>query len=174
MAKENKTVPSESYQQALQAYCAALKQFHDKNYAAAQEAFRAIERENPDEPELGDRARNYALISERRQASSAPSPTTAEEYYRQGVLQLNGGAHDAALDSLNSALTANPSSADYLYARASLYALQGKAEQAAADLRKAITSNPKLRFFAVNDPDFERVRDEAVFIDVIEPTPAGS
>jgi hypothetical protein len=31
-----------------------------------------------------------------------------------------------------------------------------------------------LRFQASNDPDFDRVRDEAAFIDVIEPTPAGT
>ena len=41
-------------------------------------------------------------------------------------------------------------------------------------LRRAVAAEPTLRFQASNDSDFERIRDDAAFIDVIEPTPAGA
>ena len=52
--------------------------------------------------------------------------------------------------------------------------MQGNAVAAVEDLRQAIAADPKLRYQAANDGDFEKIRDEAAFIDLIEPTPAGA
>ena len=49
-----------------------------------------------------------------------------------------------------------------------------KGEAAVADLRRAISAEPQVRFQASNDPDFEPIREEPAFIDIIEPTPSGS
>ena len=46
-------------------------------------------------------------------------------------------------------------------------------EQAVSDLRQAIAADPQIRFQAINDPDFEQIREEPAFIDIIEPTPTG-
>ena len=51
---------------------------------------------------------------------------------------------------------------------------KGATEKAVADLRQAISVDPTVRFQAVNDPDFERIREEPAFIDIIEPTPTGA
>ena len=51
---------------------------------------------------------------------------------------------------------------------------QGNAEAAVADLRKSISIDPLIRFQLINDSDFEQIRDEATFIDLIEPTPSGA
>jgi hypothetical protein len=66
-----------------------------------------------------------------------------------------------------------PNSAKLLYARASAWAISGRADSAVSDLRQAIALDPTLRFQAVNDFDFERIREEPSFIDIIEPTSAG-
>ncbi len=50
----------------------------------------------------------------------------------------------------------------------------GNAEAAIGDLRQAIALEPQTRFQAVNDSDFERIREEPAFIDIIEPTPSGA
>jgi tetratricopeptide (TPR) repeat protein len=73
---------------------------------------------------------------------------------------------------LEKALDAKPGDATVLYARAAVRALQGNAEGAASELRRAVAIDPRLRFQAAADADFDKVRDEAAFIDVIEPTNA--
>ena len=131
-------------------------------------------RENRNEPELADRARMYAALCERKLAPPASAPQSAEERYYLGVLRGNQGRLDEAASLLDQALAAEPSSPRVLYARASIRALQGKTEQAVADLRAAIAGEPLLRHQAANDPDYERIRNEAAFIDVIEPSHAGA
>ncbi len=54
------------------------------------------------------------------------------------------------------------------------WALAANADNAVGDLRQAISLDPTLRFQAVNDSDFERIREEPGFIDIIEPTSAGA
>ncbi|MDX1390378.1 MAG: tetratricopeptide repeat protein, partial [Acidobacteriota bacterium] len=111
-------------------------------------------------------------VAERTLTPPPPEPTNAEGFYARGVLRSNRGDLDGALTDLNRALETDSSSPRFLYARASVYALKKQAEAAAADLRKAVQSDPTVRFQATNDPDFEAIRDEATFIDVIEPSPS--
>lgn len=165
---------SEAYEKALEAYAGALELLRRGEYQASLESFRAVEEGNPNEPELAERARTYARICSRKLEQAPEAPATAEESYYLGVVKANNGDLDEALALINRSLEAEPESARYLYARASVHALKGQAETATADLRKAVAADPQLRFQASNDPDFERIRDEASFIDVIEPTPAGA
>ena len=79
-----------------------------------------------------------------------------------------------AVSLLDRALVQDPTSVRVLYARACAWALQKNAERAVSDLRSAIAVDPTIRFQAINDSDFERIREEPAFIDVIEPTPAGA
>jgi tetratricopeptide (TPR) repeat protein len=152
----------------------ALSLLHGGEHAKALEAFKAIEMANPGEPELCDRARSFATVAARKLTPPAEEPTNAEGFYYRGVLRSNRGELDDALADLNRALETDSASPRFLYARASVYALQGRAELAAADLRRAVQADPTVRFQATSDPDFESIRDEATFIDVIEPSPSGA
>jgi tetratricopeptide (TPR) repeat protein len=89
-------------------------------------------------------------------------------------MSSNNGQYDEALDLLERALQQMPDSPKVLYARASTWSLKGNAEAAVAELRRAISVDPRVRFQATNDPDFEPIREEPAFIDIIEPTPSGS
>lgn len=164
---------SEAYIAAVKEFESALDLLHRNEFAAAGAKFRAVAAANKDEVVLAGRARTFAMICERRMTPPAPSPKTRDEYYYYGILMANEGKFDEALASLDCAIAESPDGAAY-YARAAVRGLQGKAEPAAADLRKAIEQDVRLRFQAANDTDFDAVRDEAVFIDVIEPTPAGA
>lgn len=166
------TQPSELYQRALREYGEALELLHGKEYAKAREAFRAVEVSYPDEPELADRSRTYARICDRRLEPEPEEPTSSEERFQMGVFHANRGDLDRAKRLLDGAIEAEPDSPKFFYARASVLALQGNAERAVADLRKAAELRPDIRFQAANDPDFERIRDDADFIDVIEPSSA--
>jgi tetratricopeptide (TPR) repeat protein len=162
------------YDAVIAEYAAAMERLRQGDFPGALERFRKVHRGNPEEPELAERAGVYALICERRLAQPAPEPTTARERFHRGVMLANAGALDEAVRLLSRALEDDPHSADYLYARASTWALKGAAERAVADLRQAIAVDPTVRFQAAGDPDFERIREEPSFIDIIEPTPTGA
>lgn len=165
---------SEGYDAALRDYAVALDLLHKGEPAAALERFAAIEAANPDEPELGERMRAYATICRRKLASEPETPVSADGFYDAAVIYANSGDLDRALDYLTKALELDAGSARVLYARASVYALRSQPDSAVVDLKKAIAREPQLRFQASNDMDFERIRDEARFIDIIEPTPTGA
>ena len=165
---------SEGYDAALRDYVAALELFHKGDLTAALERFETIGAANPDEPELRERMRAYATICRRRLASEPAQPTSVDGLYDAAVIYSNHGDLERALDYLTKALELESGSARVLYARASVFALRGQPDSAVIDLKKAVAREPQLRFQASNDPDFERIRDEAGFIDVIEPTPAGA
>lgn len=165
---------NEAYEQAIASYAAAFEQLRRGEYAEARAGFEKLAAEQVEETELSDRARIYATVCAQRLAGTPAQPTNAEEYYYAGVVRANDGQHKEALQLLDHALAIEPASPRYLYARASVYALMEQADSACNDLRRAVSAEPTLRFQASNDPDFERIRDDAAFIDVIEPTPAGA
>lgn len=165
---------SAAYDATLQEYTQALALLYRKDFAAALERFRAVEKAAFEEPELTERARTYSALCERRLAPPAERPGTAEGRYHLGVVRANEGKLDDALGLFDAALQLEPGSARVLYARASVRALQGSTAAAVADLRHAVAAEARLRYQAANDPDFEKIRDEAAFIDVIEPTPTGA
>ena len=124
------------------------------------------------EPELLQRSRTYSAICARR-AAGASTDSSIDPLHR-AVFLTNEGNLDEALAILDPILQQNPTAVDPLYVRASVWALRGVADKAVADLRQAILVDPTVRFQAVNDPDFERIREEPAFIDIIEPSPTGA
>ena len=164
----------EQYEKALESSSAAVELLHKRQYEQARDQFLNIASSNSDEPTLVDRARTYALICDQRMAPPQDSPESADDFYYRAVLLANDGDYDDALPLFERALVGMPNSPKVLYARASTWALKGNAEAAVADLRRAITADPQVRFQAANDPDFEPIREEPAFIDIIEPTPSGS
>ena len=163
----------EEYELAVSQFSEALDLFHKGELAAAKSIFESIASSNPDEPVLTERARTYARICNRKGRPEDPEPDAPDQFYYQAVLLLNDGDSDAAIKLLDKALQSAPSSAKFLYARASASAIKGNTEQAVSDLRQAIAADPQIRFQATNDPDFEQIREEPAFIDIIEPTPTG-
>lgn len=171
---ETRTQLHEAYEKAVEELGSALKLFNKGDFEAAKAVFDEIAANNPDEPVLVDRARTYSRICERKNSPGETEPQTADEKYYRAVLLSNGGQWDEAIRLLDEALQEAPSSAKFLYARASARALQGNVDSAVNDLRQAITVDPQIRFQATNDSDFEGIREEPAFIDIIEPTPTGA
>jgi tetratricopeptide (TPR) repeat protein len=161
------------YQEALASFSSAVELVHERDYTKAREAFRDIETKHAEELALFDRARIYIKICDTRLAPTVAAPADFDGLYHQAVMHTNDGDYDAALGLLERALAIQPDSAKALYARASAWSLKGNAEAAVADLRRAIAAEPDVRYQAANDPDFEPIREEPSFIDIIEPTPAG-
>ena len=163
-----------AYEETLAEFGLAVKALRKGDHGGALERFNKVRAAAANEPELGDRAATYVRICEHRLAPSLEQPGDGEELYRRAVGLMNAGELDEALRYLNQALTDDPISVDVLYVRACAWALKGSAEKAVGDLRQAMAVDSKVRFQAVNDPDFEKIREEPAFIDIIEPTPTGA
>lgn len=165
---------AEAFEALLRDYGSAVESLRRSDFEGARQQFQQVLEGAKTEPELADRAATYVRICKRRLTPAPGEPDGPEDLFRRAVYLLNGGETDEALQWLNRGLAAQPTSVDLLYVRACAWARKGAAEKAVGDLRQAMAVDPTVRFQAVNDPDFERIREEPAFIDVIEPTPTGA
>jgi tetratricopeptide (TPR) repeat protein len=164
-----------AYEAAVEQFATASALFIKGQFEEARSHFAAVaEAATPDEPILADRARTYASICLRKNAAPASGGGDADAMYHAGVVAANAGRLDEAWSHLERAAALRPNDASILYARASVRGLQGNAEGAASELKKSVALDPKFRFQAASDSDFDKVRDEAAFIDIIEPSSAGA
>jgi tetratricopeptide (TPR) repeat protein len=164
-----------AYEAAVEQFATATALFLKGGFAEAQPLFEAVaEAATPDEPILSDRARTYASICAGKLGGPASAGDDADALYHRGVVAANAGRLDEAWSLLDQALGRRSNDASILYARASVRGLQGNAEGAAVELKKSVALDPKFRFQAASDSDFDKVRDEAAFIDIIEPSNAGA
>ncbi len=164
-----------AYEAAVEEFASASRLFVKGQFAEAQPLFAAVaEAAAADEPILSDRSRTYAAICARRIATPNPVGGDADALYHHGVVAANAGRLEEAWASLEKAFTQRPNDASILYARSSVRGLQGNADGAASELKKAVALDPRFRFQAASDSDFDKVRDEASFIDIIEPSNAGA
>jgi len=164
-----------AYEAAVEQFATASALFLKGQYGEAQPHFEAVAlAATPDEPILADRARTYASICVRKGAAPAAGAVDADALYHLGIVATNAGRLDEAWSFFEKAVGQRPNDASILYARASVRGLQGNVEGAAAELKKSVALDPKFRFQAASDSDFDKVRDEAAFIDIIEPSNAGA
>jgi len=164
-----------AYEAAVADFAAACELFAKGQYAEAKTLFDAVAvLATADEPILADRSRSYASICAKKTAPPRVGGDDAESLYHSGVVAANAGRLDEAWSFLEKASMLRPADASIFYARASVRGLQGDVTGAATELKKSIAIDPTFRYQAASDSDFDRVRDEAAFIDVIEPSHAGA
>jgi len=175
-----RTAPSKprniaAYEAAVEQFSTAAALFAKGQFAEAKPIFDAVAGlAAADEPILSDRSRTYAAICAQKVTSPDHSGDDADALYHRAVVASNAGRLDEAWSLLERAAGLRPGDASILYARASVRGLQGSVDGAATELKRAVALEPKFRYQAASDPDFDRVRDEAAFIDVIEPSNAGA
>ncbi len=163
---------NESFHAAMSAYAEAMTLFTQRNWRGARDAFTSLLKQHGDSGEfadIADRARTHIRACDRRLAPAAPSPTTAEEWLLSGVVLANQGATDDALAALEHARAAGAPPARVHYARAAALAAADRNEEALADLARAIEADPTVRFQSLLDPDFERLRETAGYVALVEP-----
>ena len=164
-----------AYEAAVEQFATASALFTKGQFVEAKPYFEAVAvAATPDEPILSDRARTYASICDRRSTAPSAGGEDADALYYRAVVATNAGRLDEAWSILERAVGQRPSDASILYARASVRGLQGNVDGAASELKKSIALEAKFRYQAASDSDFDGVRDEAAFIDIIEPSNAGS
>lgn len=158
--------PARTATEALNSYEEALKVFKRGDFARAVSLFEAIVKEYPVEREICDRSRTWIAASKARMATM-PAAKTPEDHYYRGVVAANEGRLDDAAGSFESTVSQDPRSDRGHYALAALGGLRGEASSAVSHLAKAIEINPSNRVRALNDADFDALRDDPEFMTLL-------
>ncbi|PLZ91823.1 hypothetical protein CEN44_07580 [Fischerella muscicola CCMEE 5323] len=95
-------------------------------------------------------------------------PDYQEAWYIRGIALRQLGRYEEAIASYDKALEIKPDYHQAWYNKACCYALQVNIEQAIENLQKAIILNPECREMAKTDSDFDSIRDDERFQELIE------
>ena len=165
---------SEQYERALKEYERGTTLLQKRSFAEAAEVFQSILETFPDEQEICDRSRHYLAICREKLHPKTANPVEVADHFHLGVFHLNRADPDSAIKEFNKALEKDSRSEMIHYGIASAYALAGDKSRAITALQEAIQLNEKNRIYAQNDPDFDSIRDEHEFIQLVEPEEAGA
>ena len=161
-----------SFQAALGDYAAAMELFTRQDWPKAKDAFQHFlhkHGENREFTDFADRARTHLRACDGKLSPPAPTPSGAQEWLIAGVALANQGRADEALVALDRALLEGAPEARTRYARAAALAGADRNEEALVDLARAIEVEPSIRFQSLLDPDFERLRETAGYVALVEP-----
>lgn len=162
----------EAFAAAQQSYGAAMTLFTRQNWAKARDAFQSFLADHAEDreiPDIVDRARTHLRTCEARLASPPEPPATGEGWLREGVGLANLGRTDDALAALERALAGGANPAHVHYAKAAALAISDRHEEALSSLSLAIEADPGTRYQSLADPDFERLRETAGYVALVEP-----
>jgi len=165
MAKEKRAAPAappefKEFEKGLQA-------LHKKDHSAALESFEKFIASHPEHPAAVERARVYRNVALRAQQRKAHHPGPVGEQLLHGVMLANRGEHQTAIAQLEKALKADSKSDLGHFLLASVAAEQGDASTAIEHLRAAIQLNPLNRVYAHNLEEFEPIRDQSAFQELL-------
>jgi tetratricopeptide (TPR) repeat protein len=168
----SKVKDQETFAVALEAYETAIQPFHQRDWDVASgllEAFVAEYTGKPDVSEMVDRARTHILACRRKSSEAPAEPSSPEEWLYEGVSLANKGHTDEALESLNRAVEGDLPAGRVDYVRAAALAIAERHDEALRYLARAIEAEPDNRAFSLSDPDFERLRETAGYVALVEP-----
>jgi tetratricopeptide (TPR) repeat protein len=163
-----------SYAEGEKLYAEAMDLFvNQRDWAGARDRLIKLVETFPHEQELQemvDRARMHLRVCDRKLDPPNWTPSSGEEWLLEGVMLGNEGRYEDALNAFEKALDADADRAKVHYSRAAAFALSERDEEALDALRAAIEADPEFRGYALGDPDFQRLREHAGFVSLVEPT----
>lgn len=160
-------------EKALKEMERGLQALHKQSYDDALTHFQTIMDGYPHEKELQDRAQMYARVARNHiKGDGGAQRAKPDDLFYLGVMKANEADYDQAVELLDRALQHNPKDERSHYVMAAARALKGDREVALRHLQEAITLNVQNRFYAMNDPDFESIRDEETFENLVYPEEA--
>ena len=157
------------HEKALKEFERGVGLLQKQSYSEARERFQAIVASFPQEKELTDRANVYLRICQNLLERREPQPRKPEDFFYYGVIRANEANFDEAVRFLEKALEATPKDEKVHYVLASTLASKGDRREALEHLKEAIELNATNRIHARNDPDFENLRDDENFQNLIHP-----
>ena len=157
---------------ALDAFEKGVRFLGKKDYERGREVFDELIAAHPDERDLLERARAYRTVCERAlaEAKRAPyKPKTFEDLLQYGVFLHNRAEFEEAMRYLRQAVEMHPKNDHALYCLAATAARAGDTASALKALRSAIAASPANRAQARSDSDFDAIREDEEFIEIVYP-----
>jgi Tfp pilus assembly protein PilF len=154
----------------LDAFEKAVRFLGKKDYERARDVFDELIASHPEERDLLERARAYRTVCERvlTEAKRAPfKPKTFDEMLQYGVFLHNRAEFEEALRYLRQAVELHPKNDHALYCLAATAARAGDTPSALKALRSAIAASPSNRAQARSDADFDPIRDDEGFVEIV-------
>ncbi len=153
----------ERSRRAMRLYENGVTGMQKHKFAAAQKALQKLVDEYPEERELNERARLYLAVCDRELTPEVADVQTAEDRLYAATIALNSGSVDEALQHLKTVARDEPENPRVQYMFAIAYALANEADLAVAYLERSIELEPDIRILARQEPDFDRLYEDARF-----------
>ena len=148
---------------AMLLYEDGVKGMQKHKFASAQKALQKLVDEYPEERELNERARLYVAVCDRELTPKVADVQTAEDRLYAATIALNRDSVDEALQHIKTVERDEPGNPRVQYMFAVAYALANEADLAIAYLERSIELEPDNRILARQEPDFDRLREDARF-----------
>jgi tetratricopeptide (TPR) repeat protein len=159
--KEKKKI--DNYEKAISSFGEAVKWFRKGNCEKAVELFNALIEKHASEKELVDRAHTYMEICQKVKNEKTIVLKTFDDFYENGVFLMNAGSFEEALKVFEKAVEQNPDHAKILFLMAAIYQSMGDTDQSLEFLKKSIQKDKYFKILALNDSDFESLREDKKF-----------
>jgi tetratricopeptide (TPR) repeat protein len=150
--------------QAIEVFEKGVKAVGKRDFERAQAAFDEVIGSYPEERDVVERARAYRAVCERSLSEAKRAnyrPKGFEDLVNQGVYLHNRGEYEEALKFLRQAADMHPRNDHVLYCLAAPAAVKA--------LRSAISVSSDNRALARVDSDFDPIRDDEEFVELVYP-----
>jgi Tfp pilus assembly protein PilF len=170
--KKAATVTDRRSQQALELFERAAKALGKHEWERARDHLDTLIESHPEQRDLIERARAYRAVCERALSEARKTPFRPkgfEDLLNHGVFLHNRGEFEEALKVLRQAAEIHPKNEHVLYCLAATAARAGDSATALKALRSAIAVSPANRAQARGDSDFDPIREDEEFIELVHP-----
>ena len=152
-------------------FATAVELLAKGQYKKAQSALQKLRKAAADDSRLTARIDSYLKICGRALLPKADPAMDGETAYDRGVFAHNRGDYETARSCYKTALKKvdDKDSAEILVALAATEALAGEKTAPLTYLKKALQINGDVRYLALGDPDFERLRQTDAFQRLVDP-----
>jgi len=155
--------------QAVELFEKAMKALGKRDYEKAQEHLSSLLASHSEERDISERARLFLGLCQRSlEKRPAFKPKTFDDLLSYGVLLHNRGEFADALRLFSQAAEMHPKDEHALYCMAAAAAQSGDVAGALKSLRAAIQANPASRAQARVDTDFDPIRENEEFMEVLD------
>jgi tetratricopeptide (TPR) repeat protein len=154
---------------AVELFEKAMRALGKRDYERAKEHFESLLSAHAEQSDVAERARLYLGLC-RRALEKRPAfrPKTFDELLNHGVFLHNRGDFDDALKLFGQAAEQQPKNEHVLYCIAASAAQAGDVAGALKSLRAAIQANPASRAQARVDDDFDPIRENEEFVEILD------
>ncbi len=164
---KTKAKASDPYQD----FAIAIELVGKGQYKKAKSTLEKLRKSAAEDSRLTARIDCYVKICDRRLFPKAGPPADGEAAYDHGVFAHNRGDYEAARSHYNIAIKMvdEKDTAPILVALAATEAEAGEKTAPLTYLKKALQIDENVRFLALGDPDFERLRQTDAFRRLVAP-----